>query len=799
VESFAFANNSTRSISLNAGDVTGNRRDEIVANIPKTGAFRQQVVVFAGESNGTLQQIATSPIYTGGTRENQVAIGDLNRDLVGEIVLLNHRSKGVQDVDVYSFIAGAPPPMGYLALQGSRTIDCGCNASSDHAALAVGDVFGASIRVGQPTYRRQSEVGGIIAIINRPPTHRDLLGGVMYDVNSQDTGTYAAYETAQMTRIGMSLQVTRDWGLSAGVETTVGDPNGTHVTASLNGTYGEHFEDTTSAFETVAFGTEVKAENDDILYYSKTDYDVWEYPVFEDNSGLPTRYLAVTFPVPFAGNKATQRAYIAGGSCDSFYRPNHQVNNVWSYPKDLTQLEEYDDARGILNTGDQWDMASSSGSFETAWSQESVSQKSSAVNVGFSAGLEAQIGGDAVDAGVDLVFVNVSKTFYTPSVKGTFEGYYNTGSVSTNEISGSDETTVRTVFSSVENAYGYKVTPYLYWSDGGYLVLDYVTQPTAGATLWNRYTQPDLAFVLPWADGSCGPENELRSGEIVVSPPAASSGDQVNIKATVRNLSNVGADDVTVRFYLGDPSSGGSAIGAAQIPNLPARGRRTVSIDWTASGSGEQRIFAVIDPDNTISEVHDETDAVDNNKAYAYIDIAAAAYVDPGQASLKEYEILSYSDGAVQQGWTTATNAAAMESSVYVPLGNLAETMRFELSPQVAAQPGVAGYLIEVAAYVGDALQTNLNLKPASEQPPAVAAIRYTDNEIAGMDEGQLRLFRRSGATWQEANCSGYPVQRVASENLILVPICQTGTFALADQAPSADGGYNAFLPLLIR
>jgi hypothetical protein len=799
---YEYSNNSTRTISFAAGDVTGDRRDEIVVNLPYTGAFREQLLVFAGNESGTFSEIASSPIYIGGTRDNHVLVGDLNRDLVGEIVLLNHKSPGVQILDVYSFVPGASPPLGYLELQGSRTIDCGCGALNDYASLALGDVAGGSLRVGKPVYRRQSDVGGIIAVINRPPTHKDVLDGVTYDINSGDSGTYAAYETAQMTRVGMSLQVSRDWGLSAGVETTLGDPNGTHVTASLNGSYGEHFEETTTAFETVSFGTDVKAENDDIVYYSKTDYDVWEYPVYDDNSRVPTRQLAVTFPVPFAGNKGTQNAFISGTSCDSWYRPNHQINNVWSYPKDATQLKEYDDARGILNTGDQWDMASSSGSFETSWGDETVSQKSSAVNVGFSAGLEAQIGGDAVDVGVNLGFVSLGKTLYTPSIKGTFEGYYDTGSVATHEMSGSDETTIRTVFASVDNQYGYKVTPYLYWSEGGYLVLDYITQPTAGTTFWGRYTQPDPAFILPWADGSCGPANVLRSGEIEVSPPVASSGDEVTIKATVRNLSNVQADGVTVRFFLGDPASGGSLIGETQVPALGPRARQTVSIDWTASGRGEQRVFAVIDPDNTLAEMHDETDTANNNKAYAYLDLADAAYVDPGLAQRSEYEILTYAGAATQQtarvDALSTTNGTAMETSVYIPVANLGETMRFELNPGTAPS-GVAGYLIDVAAYIGDELQAGANLKPSSEQPPAAVAVRYSDADIAGMDENQLRLFRGSGGTWQEATCAGYQPQRLPGENLLVVPVCQTGTFALADEPPASTGAQKVYLPALVR
>jgi hypothetical protein len=799
-----YSNNDNRAISIASGDLKGDRKDEFVIALPTTGFSQQQVVVLAADTNGYLSQVAAIS-FSGGNREYHVAVGDLNRDLVEEVVLLRQENPAEKVLDIYSFMPTSGP-FGTLELEGARTIDCRCTPPNVHVALALGDVTGGSLRVGKPVYRRQSEVGGIIAVINRPPTHKDVLNGVLYDVNSQDPGTYAAYETAQMRRIGMSLQVRRDWGLSAGVETTLGDPTGTHVTASLNGTYGEHFEATTTAFETVSFGTEVKAENDDIVYYSKTDYDVWEYPVFEDNSGVPARHLAVTFPVPFAGNKATQNAFISGTSCDSWYRPNHQINNVWSYPKDGTQLKEYDDARGILNTGDQWDMASSSGAFETSWSDESVSKKTSAVNVGFSAGLEAQIGGDSVDASVDLGFVSLGKTLYTPSIKGTFEGHYSTGTVATHEMSGSDETTIRTAFASVDNAYGYKVTPHLYWSDGGYLVLDYISQPTAGTTFWDRYTRPDPAFVLPWADGSCGANNTLRSTEIEVHPPAASSGDEVTIEATVHNLSNVQANAVTVLFYLGDPASGGSAIGTSQIALLGPRARETVSIDWTASGQGEQRIYAVIDPDNAIAEMHDETDTIDNNTAYATIDLGDAAYVDPGLAPRKEYEVLTYTGNSAQLGARdsmphaspSAVSSTAVEASVYVPLANLPETMRFELNPDTTQSFRVAGYLIDVAAYVGDEPQVTLNLRPSSEQPPGAIRIRYTDADIAGMNESNLRLYVQRGATWQDAACTDQ-TQHLMDENLIVVPVCETGTFALSDQAPRGSFKATILLPLVVR
>jgi hypothetical protein len=149
-------------------------------------------------------------------------------------------------------------------------------------------------------------------------------------------------------------------------------------------------------------------------------------------------------------------------------------------------------------------------------------------------------------------------------------------------------------------------------------------------------------------------------------------------------------------------------------------------------------------------------------------------------------------------GLSTA-NSAAMETSVYIPLANLAETTRFELSPQAAPSAGVAGYLIEVVAYIGDALQPAFNLTPSSEQPPAAVVMRYADADIAGMDENALRLFQRSGAEWVDATCAGYGIQRLPQENRILIPVCQTGTFALAVQPPGPAGGHTLYLPVVIH
>jgi len=74
---------------------------------------------------------------------------------------------------------------------------------------------------------------------------------------------------------------------------------------------------------------------------------------------------------------------------------------------------------------------------------------------------------------------------------------------------------------------------------------------------------------------------------------------------------------VTVRFYKGDPASGGTLIGEATIDTTIApRTWIGVRMPWAialAETLSTVRIYGVIDPDNTVSnEVHE-----DNNKGWA--------------------------------------------------------------------------------------------------------------------------------------------------------------------------------------
>ena len=222
-----------------------------------------------------------------------------------------------------------------------------------------------------------------------------------------------------------------------------------------------------------------------------------------------------------------------------------------------------------------------------------------------------------------------------------------------------------------------------------------------------------------------------------------------------------------------------------------------MTVTWAASGVGKQKIYAVIDPGNQFDEMHDGDDLINNNIAYGLVEIGAARFFDMGQALDAVYDSQSY------------TQTGSLKATFYMPLGNLSATTRFDLKDGSTQAHGV-GNPFELRAYQGNIDWGTPEdegfylTQPGSNDPPAVITMNYEDADIAGHNEGNLKLYRLGNSGWEEASrtcgvgTGGAPIylpQRFPGDNLIVVPVCQTGTFILADQSPSN----SIFLPILKR
>ncbi len=93
--------------------------------------------------------------------------------------------------------------------------------------------------------------------------------------------------------------------------------------------------------------------------------------------------------------------------------------------------------------------------------------------------------------------------------------------------------------------------------------------------------------------------------------------DIVTISATVRNLGNTDLDNVVVRFYDGDPGSGGVQIGSDHVEaSLGGLSSSVVQAVW-APAAGLHNIYVVVDPENAIVE-----DLENNNTAFKSITVS---------------------------------------------------------------------------------------------------------------------------------------------------------------------------------
>ena len=94
-------------------------------------------------------------------------------------------------------------------------------------------------------------------------------------------------------------------------------------------------------------------------------------------------------------------------------------------------------------------------------------------------------------------------------------------------------------------------------------------------------------------------------------------------------------------------------------------------------------------------------------------------------------------------------------------------------------------------AFSLSAFQGAEKLPSFSFQTPVTVTIRYTDADVAGLDEGRLRLLYLDGASWVDAACG--PYVRNPAANTLRVPICHLSEFGLYQWE------FRVFLPLVVR
>ena len=504
------------------------------------------------------------------------------------------------------------------------------NSSAWPLMLIAGDYGDRGIRLGPPQFYRETEIIQPLVILNAPPLHFDVFGGEAFDVASCYTGGgcgFAASYTEQSSQtVEVTSEVRGDWQLGAGLEGNLNsilgeipvagevvvdilDALGLGIDFNLEASYGEGFSDLVGTQRTITLTSQVSTFEDDAIYANVVDYDIWEYPLFV--RGQPAGNMVIVLPNPTRDQWFTSRTPEAAS-----YRPSHEFGNILSYPRDLSPNRQ---AQQIF-TGSRYTLGSQTVLWDVTQEQTQFTSSSASTSLQLSGELD-------ISLPIPTLSLNVN-------------GDYSMETLNTHSTSVSNLQAVTVELGQIETTLeglkaNYSVTPFVYWDRSGALVVDYAVEPSIAGpgeveTWWqNRYGNlPDPAFNLPerYEDRKTGdtvdPATLNRTKSFAFFPQIGVPGEQVTMQALVHNYSLLPtAAEVPVRFYDGNPAEAGTAItGSANnpdpvLPIIEARGSASVSANWTLpAGLTEQavRIYAVIDPDNVLSEIHES-----NNTGWA--------------------------------------------------------------------------------------------------------------------------------------------------------------------------------------
>ncbi len=502
-------------------------------------------------------------------------------------------------------------------------------------AVATGDFNGDSILLGPPRKFSRTDIVQPLIILNAPPLHFDSFDGVNFDINKcfdpnplVPCEHRATYVNSQTVEVDVETQISADWGMSkeltGEISSGVGAFFGVRIGMSLTNTYGEGFSKVEGSSNTFTVTSTTSAINDDLIYASVIDYDIFEYPAYAEGDFLG--YVVSVVPSPqqptwFGSKDERARTYLN----------NHEVGNILSYPPESGAVSNELVERAIrFIEGDRWTLsASSTQSWELRFSdiETSERQNSAFQQVSRRTEVEFNVGGE-----IPLIGGLVGS--FQVGFGANIEGNYGSSQISTHRTTLQNERSLLVDFGPIDGAIlgtrTYDVIPFAYWAANGAMVLDYAVNPSEGGGVpswWEAQygDKPDLAFTLPFRNdeakglGSVEPEVQREeTRDIVINPVSPISGEIVTIFSRVRNLSLFPANSPssTLEFYVGDPRNGGTLIinedGKSQVgvPPIQPRGEVILALqNWRVPTSGldqRSKIYAMLDSAEQVDEIHED-------------------------------------------------------------------------------------------------------------------------------------------------------------------------------------------------
>ena len=489
-------------------------------------------------------------------------------------------------------------------------------------AIAGGDFTLSRIRYINPRRSQLTDIRQPWIILKAPPTHFDIFGDNVLDVNNcfgTGCGFRATVTSTETEGTSVTTSVESDWSVSAGVEGAF-----KMISFGMETQFGKGFGHSTFRAEKESFTQSRTATTTDQIYAAISTFDLWEYDVFDGEE-----FVGTVLAVLPTGSSNT---WLSSDSFFGFdYRSRTEESNLLSYPRDDNVTHGNQQIRTLLKGLRPTDPSYSiSGASESTWilEFEDFKEEEDYTTTSFS------IGGSVGLSGLGL----------------SLGGEYNTTEMQTNKMMVGETIKIEVELGAISPQFPtaqYIIYPYAYWHEEGPLVIDYAVrldkQLLGGPrSFWDdRYgAKPDPALKLPWRHLETqsvmlsGNENVEFDRDIIEMsksiryfPPRVHPGDTVTVEVDVHNFSLVELiDRVDVHLYMGHPDGSGqrlSMLDGSDVlqtePLMPIRGRNTVTGQFVMPDEVSQpRLFAVLDPENKIDEIH-----TGNNRGYVPISTTA--------------------------------------------------------------------------------------------------------------------------------------------------------------------------------
>jgi hypothetical protein len=614
-ELYAVNQNGTQQyyFSMDAADIDADGHDEIVVSY---NGFASRVLKADDNMHFSLMENigngftnATAPLY-----DNYVAVSDMNRDGLYDVVNVTNfidqsGTPFLQKFGVTIFSWDSVTASFDLLLT-SDTLELPINESNGgferQFTIALGDFDKDRTRFGRPREFIYSQLKHPLVILNAPPVHFDTLPGVgtvdvagVFPAIPVNNDFKAQYSTLTSNSMTLETKSNSDWAVSE--EFSVHD-SARYNELYIKAKYGEKFSNTQSSVSTVTTTTLNTAYTDDLIYGWVFDYLVKEFPVWRDDTLLG--YMMSVVPIN------TQKTWF-GGTDQLGYEVilNHEPGNLLSYPDYLNVLQDPEADEALKADFSNTYSVGPSASFQWGMQFSDINTQTTELTKEINAEGYLQFGNP-------YVFYRVT-------------GNYNSAEIST-ETSTIQSDIKFDLFmgplaGGVPDA-GYRVNPYLMWTKNGTVALNYSVHPETPSTgfpptFWSaNYSTQDPALILPWRlapEKGFPLQNQMKRTlckSMWFGQRNPGLGDTIDIYVRVHNYSvSPTTAPVEVKFYLGDPASGGTLLtdtsGQTSVytPIISRQGRETVKFTWvTPTGVlNDPRIFAVLDPGNVLSEVHE--------------------------------------------------------------------------------------------------------------------------------------------------------------------------------------------------